>query len=65
MLDIKKRRFMDHPTVGEMKELLNRLPDNARFTVCGDGYVWIHIEDDDSIFNVDNDDLFDEYEEDE
>ena len=60
MYDIERRQ--NFSTVGELKELLNDIPDNTQVTICGDSYAWFHVEKDKSVVTLDNEDLEECYE---
>lgn len=65
MYDINKRREMKDTTVGEVLEILNELPKDAKVFFNGDNYGYIHIEEDNSVISFDDsslDDLYDEVE---
>ena len=64
MYDITKRK--QFKTVGDLKELLKNIPDEAQIVVTGDDYCWFHIEQDGSVICLDVeelDEVYDEYEE--
>lgn len=61
MLDLSKYRLLHNPTVADIKKILDTLPDDAQFACCGDDYVHIHIEKDNSAISVDTDDLEEVY----
>ena len=64
MYDITKRK--QFKTVGDLKELLKNIPDEAQIVVTGDDYCWFHIEEDGSVICLDCeelDEVYDEYEE--
>lgn len=44
-------------TVRDLIAILQQLPQNATVLSCGDDYVWIHVESDGSVVNIDNEDL--------
>ena len=60
MFNISKRKQFN--TVGELKELLADIPDNAKVNITGDDYCWFHIEEDQSNVNLDVEDLEECYE---
>lgn len=55
MYDINKRK--QFKTVGELKEILNDIPDDTQVLICGEDYGWLHIEQDNSVVCLDNEDL--------
>lgn len=61
--DITKRKKFE--TVGELKELLSEISDDAKVLVLGDDYAWFHTDKDGSVVNFDCEDLDDCYMEDE
>ena len=63
MYDIKKRKQFD--TVGDLKKLLDTIPDETKVVICGDDYCWFHIEEDESVVCLDMEDLDDCYDEEE
>ena len=54
----KRKRFT---TVGELVELLKNVPQDSKIYICGDNNAWFHIEKDQSIINLDNEDLDNTY----
>ena len=60
MYDIEKRTKFE--TVGELKKLINELPDDTRVLICGDYYAWFHVEEEDSFICLDNENLDECYE---
>lgn len=61
MYDITKRK--QFKTVGDLKELLKNIPDEAQVVVTGDDYCWFHIEEDESVICLDIEELDDVYDE--
>ncbi|MDD4509500.1 MAG: hypothetical protein PHY23_01055 [Oscillospiraceae bacterium] len=61
MYDIAKRR--QFKTVGELRKLIENLPDNTEVSICGDNYCFYHEEQDKSCICLDCEDLEDYYEE--
>ena len=59
MYDITKRK--QFKTVGDLKELLKNIPDEAQVVVTGDDYCWFHIEEDKSVICLDIEELDDVY----
>lgn len=57
--DITKRKKFG--TVGELKELLSEVPDDAKVLVLGDDYAWFHTDKDGTVVNLDCEDLDDCY----
>ena len=43
MFNIHKRRFMCNPTVKELIEYLQKLPQDATVSICGDSNVCLHV----------------------
>lgn len=60
MYDIERRKQIC--TVGELKELLNDVPDETWISVGGDSQAWFHIKKDNSLVCLDNEDLEECYE---
>lgn len=60
MYDIAKRKQFS--TVGDLKALLENIPDETQIVVTGDDYCWFHIEEDRSVICLDVEDLEDAYE---
>lgn len=61
MFDPKKKRQLKDVTVKDViKELEKENPD-ARFSVIGDEWFYIHVEGDGSVVTLDTEDLCDEY----
>lgn len=65
MLILSKRRLYVSPTVGEMKQILSRFPDDYNFSVCGDGAFYLHVDenpfDNSGSISLDNSSLDDAY----
>ena len=59
-----KDRFSQHLnlTVAQLISLLQQLPQDAKVTICGDDYCHIHVETDNTVVNLDNEPLDDNYE---
>ena len=57
MYDITKRITMVDATVGDLIKLLKGIPTDARILCCGDNIAYIHVEKDDSVVNIDTEDL--------
>ena len=60
MYNINKRKQFDN--VGDLKKLLEKLPDETKVVICGDDYCWFHIEEDGSVVCLDMEDLDECYE---
>lgn len=60
MYDITKRKQFS--TVGDLKKLLENIPDETQIVVTGDDYCWFHIEEDGSVVCLDVEELDDAYE---
>ena len=55
MFDPKKWRYAKNMTVSQFCDyLLENVPPDALFYVCGDEHVYMHLEEDGSVFSVDN-----------
>lgn len=50
-------------TVEYLIEKLSRFPQDAKVTICGDAFCYIHVEQDNSVVNIDNESLDECYEE--
>ena len=61
MYDQKRYTALYRPTVAEIISKLQLLPPNAQITICGDDNFHIHVEIDNSVVNLDNEDLDDCY----
>lgn len=57
MYDKNKRIFKENITVNELCNILSTLPPRAKICICGDSYCYIHVEQDGSVVNLDNEDL--------
>lgn len=62
MFDINKRVECRDLTVGQLKEILESLPDDAQVNILGDNYGYIHVEEDRSVISFDDNSLDDLYE---
>ena len=62
MYDKTKMVFKDQITVNELCNILSTLPARAEICICGDSNCYIHIEQDSSIVNIDNESLDECYE---
>lgn len=62
MYDFSRIRCSEKVTVGELVDCLSSYPRDAQLVCCGDDRVVIHIEEDDSVVNIDTELLEDEYE---
>ena len=60
MYNINKRKQFE--TVGDLKKLLEELPNETKVVICGDDYCWFHIEEDGSVVCLDCEELDDCYE---
>lgn len=63
MYDIYKRRKRLKLKVKDLIKELEKENPEAQITICGDDYVCIHVERDNSVVTLDNEDLDDCYEE--
>ena len=57
MYDIKRRK--QFKTVGELRKLIEDVPDDANVVITGDDYCWFHVTKDNSIVCLDCEDLDD------
>ncbi len=59
-----KDRFSQHInlTVAQLISILQQLPQNAKVNICGDDYCYIHVETDNTVVNLDNEPLDENYE---
>lgn len=57
MYDKTKMVFKDQITVNELCNILSTLPARAEICICGDSNCYIHIEQDGSVVNIDNESL--------
>ena len=62
MYDKTKMIFKDKITVNELCNILSTLPARAELCICGDSNCYIHIEQDGSVVNLDNESLDECYE---
>lgn len=62
MYDKTKMIFKDKITVNELCNILSTLPARAEICICGDSNCYIHIEQDGSVVNIDNESLDECYE---
>ena len=63
MYDINKRKPMIDVTVGDLITLLRGLPTDAKILCCGDNVAHIHVEKDNSVVNIDTENLDECYDE--
>ena len=65
MYDAAKFRIAVNPTWGDLKALMKEMgvSDDTAVVLCGDNHYYVHVEEDGSIVNFDNDDLAEVYEE--
>lgn len=61
MYDLKKRVELEYPTVEELIDALQKLPQGATVSCCGQDYFWLHVEMDGSAVCIDHDELNEEY----
>ena len=52
-----KNRTVQFSTVGELIDLLKTCPQDAKITIVGDSYCYFHVEEDNSVVNLDWEDL--------
>ena len=64
MYNPEKRKGYNKVKVKDMINILQELPPEAGICICGDSYVFIHVEEDNSLVNIDNEELSENYEED-
>lgn len=57
MYDQNKRVFKENITVNELCNILSTLPARAKICICGDSNCYIHVEQDGSVVNLDNEKL--------
>lgn len=57
MYDKSRRKHLTQPTVGELKQHLEGLPDDTLVYICGDNEVFLHFEENNSEINLDTEDL--------
>ena len=62
MYDIKRRTQFS--TVGDLKKLIEGVPDETKVCITGDDFCWFHIEEDESVICLDCEELEDAYESD-
>ena len=62
MYNKNKLVFKENITVNELCNILSTLPPRATLCICGDTNYYIHVEKDDSVVNLDNEDLEEYYE---
>ena len=63
MYELSKRFHKSNMSVKELVEQLCKLPLRATIRICGDDNCYLHIEQDGSVVNFDNEALDDCYEE--
>lgn len=64
MYDIKRRKEISGMTVKDIISELAKLPSDAVVICCGDGNVWVHVEQDNSVVCIDAESLDDCYDSD-
>lgn len=57
MYDINKRKEFQGATVQEIINILSKLNPEAEFLCDGDNYFYLHVEEDDSVVNLDSSSL--------
>lgn len=62
MYDKTKMIYKDKITVNELCNILSTLPARAEICFCGDSNCYIHVEQDRSVVNIDNESLDECYE---
>ena len=62
MYDKTRMVFKEKITVNELCNILSTLPARAEICICGDSNCYIHIEQDSSVVNIDNESLDECYE---
>lgn len=66
MYNIKRRKYLSFPTVGDLVKALKEFPDDAGLSVCGGAGVYLHVDEDDenniSSITLDYSPLDEEYE---
>lgn len=63
--DISRRKGLSNVTVSALISELERMPQNAVITACGDINVWLHVNKDDSYVCIDSESLDECYPDDE
>lgn len=58
----RMKKFTTGLTVKDLIEALKEYPEDAVVDICGDNYCYIHVEENDSVVNIDNEDLEECYE---
>lgn len=61
MFNKEKRANLTGKTVEDLIEVLQTAPRNAELNCYGDNYIWVHIDDEYKIVNIDVEDLEDSY----
>lgn len=61
MYDVARRKKFEGVTVRDLIEELSKMPQDAEVLCCGDDYIWLHVEDDDSTVCIDVEDLEENY----
>ena len=64
MYDSKQFQSYSELSVGQLVDILQGLPQDAKIVICGDDYCYIHVESDGSVVNLDNNSLEDCYDDD-
>jgi hypothetical protein len=63
MYDKNRRTSSYGITVEYLIEKLSRFPQDAKVTICGEYFLYIHVEQDNSVVNIDNETLDEIYDE--
>ena len=61
MLDVSKRQHLSDLEVGDVVDILSKLPRRAKFAICGMENFFIHVQKDNTVVCLDTDDLHDDY----
>lgn len=57
MFDVARRRHFESITVKDLIVELSKMPQDAEVLCCGDNYMWLHVEDDETVVCIDVEDL--------
>ena len=61
MYNIEKRKNLTGKTVKDLIEVLQTAPQNAEINCYGDSNIWVHVDDEFPVVNIDVEDLDDMY----
>lgn len=62
MYELTKRYFQENILVEQLIEALKKYPQKAKVCICGDSYCYMHLEQDGTVVNIDNESLDECYE---